>query len=82
MDDGGFTGAGIKLYTNSFSLEELNLLIKALDKNFSIKASIHKTSIKNQETIYISKNQLPLVINLVRDHMHPSMLYKLNMTQE
>ena len=82
MDDGGFTGSGLKLYTNAFSQNELQLLVEALSKNFSIKASIHKTSIKNQETIYISKNQLPLVINLVRDHMHPSMLYKLNMTQE
>jgi hypothetical protein len=35
MDDGSFTGSGLKLHTNAFSLEELNLLIKALDKNFS-----------------------------------------------
>ena len=41
MDDGCFTGSGLKLHTNSFSLEELNLLIKALDINFSIKASLN-----------------------------------------
>jgi len=41
MDDGSFTGSGLKLHTNAFSLEELNLLIKALDKNFSIKASVN-----------------------------------------
>jgi len=29
MDDGSFTGSGLKLHTNAFSLEELNLLIKA-----------------------------------------------------
>ena len=45
MDDGGFTGNGLKLYTNAFSQEELNLLVKALYTNFSIKASIHKSSI-------------------------------------
>ena len=41
MDDGSFTGSGLKLYTNAFSLEELNLLVEALDKNFSIKASVN-----------------------------------------
>ena len=82
MDDGGFTGNGLKLYTNAFSQEELNLLVKALETNFSIKASIHKSSIENQSTIYISKKQLPLVIDLVKEHMHPSMLYKLNIAQQ
>ena len=46
MDDGGFTGSGLKLYTNAYTLAELNLLIEALDKNFDIKATINKTSIK------------------------------------
>lgn len=78
MDDGGFTGNGLKLHTNAFKFEDINLLIGALDKNFSIKASINKTSINNQFTIYISKKYLPVVINLVKEHMHPSMLYKLN----
>ena len=32
MDDGGFTGSGLKLYTNAFSLDDLNLLVDALDK--------------------------------------------------
>ena len=41
MEDGSFTGTGIKLHTNAFSKEELILLIKALDKNFSIKATIN-----------------------------------------
>ena len=82
MDDGGFTGNGLKLYTNAFSSSDLDLLIDALDKNFGIKATINKSSIKDQQTLYISKKQLPLVVDLVKDHMHPtlkgSMLYKLN----
>jgi hypothetical protein len=63
-----------KLYTNAFKIEELNLLIEALDKNFGLKATINKTSIDNQHTLYISKSQLPLVIELVAKFMHPSML--------
>ena len=50
MDDGSFTGSGLKLHTNAFSLEELNLLIKALDKNFSIKASVN---VSNREKIIV-----------------------------
>ena len=56
MDDGGFTGTGLKLYTNAFSPDELNLVVEALYKNFFLKASIHKSSIENQRTLYISKN--------------------------
>lgn len=32
MDDGGFTGSGLNLYTNAFSSNELDLFIDALDK--------------------------------------------------
>ena len=85
MDDGVFTGTGLKIYTNAFRQDELNLLVEALDQKFSIKASIHKSSIENKaqaRTIYSSKKQLPLVINLVKEHMHPSMLYKLNIDKQ
>ena len=66
------------MYTNSFSLDDLNLLVETLDKNFSIKASIRKSSIEKQQTLYISKKQLPLVRDLIQEYIHPSMLYKLN----
>ena len=73
---------GLKLYTNAFSQDELNLLVEALDTKFCIKASIHKSSIENQRTIYISKKQLPLVIDLFKEHMHTSMLYILNIDKQ
>jgi len=67
QDDGSFTGSGLKLHTNAFSKEELNLLIEALNKNFSIKATIniYKRE-KAQYTLYFSKNQLQLVIVALR----------------
>jgi len=40
MDDGSFTGSGLKLHTNAFNLEELNLLIEALDKIFILKLQL------------------------------------------
>jgi len=91
MDDGSFTGSGLKLHTNAFSLEELNLLIKALDKNFSIKASVNvsnrvlcclSTAAKSQFNLYISKNQMSRVKDLVIKHMHPEILYKLNIDKQ
>lgn len=80
MDD--FSGSGVKLCTNAFNIDELKLLVEALDQNFSLKATTNKTSfplgLENQFTLYISKNQLPLLTNLVKEHIQPSMLYKLN----
>jgi hypothetical protein len=83
LDDGSFTGSGLKLHTNAFSLEELNLLIKALDKNFSIKASVNVSNReKSQFSLYISKNQMSLVKDLIIKHLHPDMLYKLNIDKQ
>ena len=45
-DDGHFYHNGIFLNTQSFGEDGVNLLIEALDKNFDIKATINKTSIK------------------------------------
>ena len=77
MDDGSFTGSGLKIHTNAFSLEELNLLIKALDKNFSIKASVNVSNREKSQFIYIKKSNV-FSKNLVIKHMHQDMLYKLN----
>ena len=83
MDDGSFTGSGLRLNTNAFSLEELNLLIEALDNNFSIKATINiSNKEKSQYNLYISKNQMSLVKDLVIKHMHQEMLYNLNIDQQ
>jgi hypothetical protein len=47
--------------------------------NFSLKATINVSNReKAQYTLYISKNQMQLVRNLVIDHMHEDMMYKLN----
>lgn len=78
MDDGSFIGSGLRISTNSFSSKDLDLLINALEKNFSIKASRNiQYKDRSQYTLYITKAQLPLVRSLVIDHMHPDMLYKL-----
>lgn len=59
MDDGGFTGTGLKLYTNAFSQEELNLLVEALDKkSFAtlLKPLYIKVLLKTSELYIFLKN--------------------------
>ena len=79
MDDGSFTGSGLKLHTNAFSIDELNLLVEVLEKNFNLVVTIQISNReKLQNTLYISKKQMPLLTELVLKYMHPSMLYKLD----
>lgn len=83
MDDGSYTGSGLRLSTHSFSLEELDLLKKALASNLSIVDSINThNKEKEQYALYITKNQLPLVRDLVIKYIHPDMLYKLNVNKK
>jgi hypothetical protein len=48
MDDGAKIGKGIKFSTNSFSYNDCLILIKALNNNFNIKASIQSAGNKDQ----------------------------------
>jgi hypothetical protein len=53
MDDGAKVGQGLKFCTNSFSYNDCLLLIKALNSNFNIKASIQSAGKRDQYIIYI-----------------------------
>ena len=83
MDDGSFTGSGLKLHTDAFSIKELNLLVEAMEKNFGLFVTIQISNReKLQNTLYIYKKQMPLLKELVIKYIHPSMLYKLNIWPE
>lgn len=80
MDDGSKTGSGLKLSTNSFSYSDCLLLVKVLYENFNIKASIQSASSghKNpQYHIYVWKEAMPLLCEIVEPYVHSSMRYKL-----
>jgi len=47
MDDGTKTGSGFRLNTQSFTLEENQLLIQVLKKKFDLNCTIHYHSKKN-----------------------------------
>jgi ubiquinol-cytochrome c reductase cytochrome b subunit len=78
MDDGAKVSKGLKLNTNSFSYNDCLLLIKALNSNFNIKASIQSTGKKDQYLIYIWNESMTDLINIVSPHIIPEMKYKLN----
>jgi hypothetical protein len=53
MGNGAKIDKSIKLSTNSFPYNDCLLLIKALNSNFNIKASIQSAGNKDQYLIYI-----------------------------
>lgn len=77
MDNGVKIGKDIKLDTNSFSYNDCLLLIKALNNNFNIKASIQLTEKKDQYLIYIWKESMTDLINIISPYIIPEMKYKL-----
>lgn len=77
MDDGGVGSQGtLQLHTDSYTAEEVELLIKVLKSNFNINS---RKSLKRegQWIIVIPKSEVPKVAELTISHMHPSMHYKL-----
>lgn len=77
MDDGGVgSGDTLHLNTDSFTEEEVNLLLETLNEKFKLKC---RKSLKkmNQWRIVIPKSQVNTVAELVIKHMHPSMFYKI-----
>jgi len=83
MDDGQqVKKAGVTLCTDSYNNTEISILRDALKANFNIETSIHKktsqTSDNVYERIYINKESLENLKPSIMEHLHPSMLYKIN----
>jgi len=77
MDDGCKVGSGLKLATNSFSYSDCLLLVNILYDIFKIKASIQSAGVPNQYHIYIWKESILLLREIVLPYLHSSMKYKL-----
>ena len=65
------------LSTHSFSLQEVNLLIKTLNDKWDLKCTINKQS--NAFFIRIPKNSVPILQSLLKDILPPMMLYKIGL---
>ena len=77
MDNGAKVGKSLKLCTNSFSHNDCLLLIKALNNNFNIKASIQSIGNKDQYLIFIWNESMTDLIKIVSPYIIPEMKYKL-----
>ena len=82
MDDGQqVKKGGVTLCTDSYKSEEISILRKALSDNFNLITSIHNKKGRDDsvyERIYINKTSLEEVKPLLKEHLHSSMLYKIN----
>lgn len=77
MDDGTFKSPGVRIAINNFTKKEGEILIQFLQDKYNIKSSLHKNS--DQYQLYIKKESLYILIDLVKPYFHPSMLYKLGL---
>lgn len=76
MDDGGKSGTGLKISTETFSLEDNLLLQKTFFEKFGIRPSIQHH--KQKYLLYFEKNDLLSLSYIVKPHMLLCMYYKLN----
>jgi len=77
MDDGGKVSKGLKFSTNSFTYEECNLLVKVLYDNFKIKSSVQSAGHKDQYIIYVWKESMIILREIVSPYIIPEMKYKI-----
>lgn len=77
MDDGGKVGKGLKLSTNSFTFDECVLLVKVLFDKYSIKSSVQSAGSENQYIIYVWKESMKNLSNIVSPYVISEMKYKI-----
>jgi len=70
----------IRFCTNSYTKKEVELLSKALLTRFNIESRLEHVR-NNQYIIIIRKTQVPILHNLVRSHVHSSMLYRIGLSR-
>ena len=76
MDDGAKVGKGLKFSTNSFSYNDCLMLIKVLNDKFNLKATVQSAGSKDQYIIYIWKESMNDLIEIVSPYIIPEMKYK------
>lgn len=80
MGDGNFNKIKkvIRLCTNSFTKSEVEILSKAILNKFDIETRLEHTR-NNQYILVIRTSQVPKLQNIVKEHIHPSMLFRIGL---
>ncbi len=81
MDDGGLANYGIRIAVNCFKFKEVELLQDVLKSKYKLETTIknknNNLNIKDQYSLYIKKQFVNNLINIVGPYIHFSMLHKL-----
>lgn len=77
MDDGTKVSKGLKFCTNSYSYSDCLLLVKVLHENFELKATVQSAGVPNQYVIYIWKESMIKLREIIIIHIIPEMKYKI-----
>lgn len=78
MGDGAKLGLGLKLCTDSFTVQDTVNLINVLTLKYDLVCSLHRVR-EGQFRIYIFPKSMDKLRAIVLPYMVPSMLYKINM---
>lgn len=78
-DDGCWVNSGVRISCNAFTLIEVKLLIKILNKNFGLICNVQNIYILNKYSIYIQSKSIPKLREIIAPFIHNSMLYKLGL---
>jgi len=77
MGDGrAFKSGGISLCTDSYSIEDIVRLMNVLIIRYGLKCSIHMHR-EGHYRIYVSKNSLDTLRDIIKPYIIPSMYYKI-----
>jgi len=76
MGDGGLKSKGIFLCTDSYSIQDVIRLSNVLIIRYDLKCTLHKSSNGRGYRIYISRNSVWKVVEIVKPYLIPSMYYK------
>ena len=77
MDDGSWANPGIRISTYNFSIDETEFLKFLLKKLYNLNCTIQTLKDSTQFSIYIKKESVPKLIEIVLPYIHFSMYYKL-----
>ena len=78
MDDGSRQGTGLHISVYAFSNDDVDKLMFTLQDKFNLRCSIHYNKDKKPR-IYIFKESMTNLINLVKPYFIKEMLYKLGL---
>ena len=79
MASGGWAKPGLRISSNSFKLEEVQLLAYILKKLFYLNCTVQKISTPGQSSIYIKGESVLMLRKGILPHVIPSMRYRLGL---